>query len=423
MGKIYKKAEACFVYLGEATQDTVVAFQWARKIASIGPAFKEYMRDGVGLEMHNLPPRDDPCWLTLQLDLPLRPWFRRTWVVQEVCFARKVYIFMGGTRCSVLSLEELCSAFNFLPNLVIGRHIGESEKQKIAAGILQMDAVQWLRHQIEAGRSASIYYTVGDCWLSECRDPRDKIYAMLGFLPESQASEIPVDYGIPWKTFYERVARCLVSWGLGCEMFRFAGIDTTAAGSPTWVPNWNPPITAPQRGSPFLSDPDNPYRAGGEARAQIRLSPNGLVFMAWGMMLDTVTWMSRVAPSAKDDLVDWEAPVRRKILATFNRYRNGQSIARAYRTTLVAGSDSCGEGRVDQNVLSEAYEAWHDQSWRKHVSSRDDYAYYKACVNEFDEWSERGVQGMRICITARGYIGLVPSNTKLQDRVVILSGQ
>ena len=45
MGKIYKKAHACLAYLGEATEDAVTAFYWARKIASIGPAFRQYMLD------------------------------------------------------------------------------------------------------------------------------------------------------------------------------------------------------------------------------------------------------------------------------------------------------------------------------------------------------------------------------------------
>jgi hypothetical protein len=90
MGNIYKKAHACLVYLGEATEDAVKAFYWAKEIASIGPAFLQYVLRWKGLERHHLPPRDDPCWLTLQVDLPLRPWFRRTWVVQEVCLATKV---------------------------------------------------------------------------------------------------------------------------------------------------------------------------------------------------------------------------------------------------------------------------------------------------------------------------------------------
>jgi hypothetical protein len=90
MGMIYREAHACLVYLGQATEDTMTAFYWARKIAAIGPAFAQYIRDGTGLETYKLPSRKDPCWQTLKGDLLLRPWFRRMWVVQEVSLARKV---------------------------------------------------------------------------------------------------------------------------------------------------------------------------------------------------------------------------------------------------------------------------------------------------------------------------------------------
>jgi hypothetical protein len=62
MGNIYQKARACFVYLGEASEDTRTAFNLVGKIAAIGPAFTDYMHDGKGLEGHRLPSRDAPCW-------------------------------------------------------------------------------------------------------------------------------------------------------------------------------------------------------------------------------------------------------------------------------------------------------------------------------------------------------------------------
>ena len=73
MGEIYRRAHACLVYLGEATEAAVQGFELVRKVASNGPASMEFIRNGTGRETYNLPPSDDPCWRTIQLDLLLRP--------------------------------------------------------------------------------------------------------------------------------------------------------------------------------------------------------------------------------------------------------------------------------------------------------------------------------------------------------------
>jgi hypothetical protein len=205
-------------------------------------------------------------------------------------------------------------------------------------------------------------------------------------------------------------------------MLKFAGIDTTAAGSPTWVPNWNLPMTAPQRDCEPLSPSDRYYRAGGREQAQIRLSQDGLVLKVLGMTFDTVTWISRIAEFEYGNYDDWEASVKGELLTRLTRYRNNQSLVEAYLRTLVAGLGRFAADRNDQNALSEAYEAWHDRSWQKRAPNWKYFTLYQTRSNEFLEHFVQGTAGRRLCITARGYIGLVQRNTKLQDHVVILTG-
>jgi hypothetical protein len=86
----------------------------------------------------------------------------------------------------------------------MGDPLGASVLREITAARMQMKAIASFRDLLEAGPSRNICDTVGLCWLSKCRDPRDKIYAILGMLPESQASEICVDYAMPWERLYEQ---------------------------------------------------------------------------------------------------------------------------------------------------------------------------------------------------------------------------
>lgn len=329
---------------------------------------------------------------------------------------------MGGRRCSILSLDELVDAFRFLPKVVVGDVVGVSTLQKATAAEKQLRCVGRIRDRLKAGLSVSICESVGGCWLSECSNPRDKIYAMLGMLSESQVSEVRVDYSMSWQILYERVASCLIRWGEGFEMLQFAGIDTTAAGSPSWVPNWNPPMTAPQRHIAPLGQRRHYYCAGGRSRAEIRLSQDSLVFKALGTFFDEVSWISRTAQCVSgDDYAQWEASVKMEVLARFTRHRNGESITEAYQRTLVADVGPDGEA-IGRDDLLQAYDAFHDQSWRNHDSRRRYYHLHEARYRKFLQCSVAGIAGRKLCVTARGYFGLVPSNSKLQDSIVVFSG-
>ena len=327
---------------------------------------------------------------------------------------------MGGRRCTVLSLDELFNTLNFIPSAITSEEVSNSTLDKVKAAYKQTECVRSIRELSKPGRSSDLCTSVGSCWLSECRDPRDKIYAMLGLLLTSQASEIPVDYSMPWRKLYEHVARHLVSLGQGSEMLKYAGIDTTAAGSPSWVPNWNPPVTAPQRGTGFLSLRDTWYHAGGKVQAQVHLRQQGSVFMTRGMMFDTVKWTSRVAAHG-GDYNDWHDTIRQEILTRFSRYRNGESITEAYQMTLMAAMGVYGE-RIDQKKCAEAYEAFHHRSWQERGSGWEHYDYHQALVEAYLQCFASGALGRRLCITTRGYIGLVPSNTKIGDDIIVMCG-
>src|SRR2546421_10105898 len=118
-------------------------------------------------------------------------------------------------------------------------------------------------------------------------------------------------------------------------------------------------MTAPQRNSNPLSRQRRYYCAGGRSQAQIKLSPDNLVFMALGTFFDKVGWRSRTAQLASgDDHAQWEAPVKKEPLTRFTKYRNGE--CEAYQRTLVADLGPPGEAIR----LSLAYDAFQDRPWR-----------------------------------------------------------
>ena len=179
-------------------------------------------------------------------------------------------------------------------------------------------------------------------------------------------------------------------------------------------------MTAPQRGSGFLNLHDTWYHAGGQLQAQVHLRQQGSLFVTRGMMSDTVDWTSRVAEDGRN-YHDWHDTIRQELFTRFSSYRNGESIPTAYQMTLIAATGVSGE-RISRKKCSEAYETFHDRSWKKSGFSWKHYTCNRALEDAYWMCFTAGTLGRRLCLTTRGYIGLVPRNTKVGDDFIVMRG-
>ena len=96
MGKIYSKAEKVVVWLGDGHPDDGMAFDFAPRLLSYLPPLSAghgVTRRGL-VARHALPLIDCPGWIALSRIFS-RPYFRRSWIIQEVALARHAAVHCG----------------------------------------------------------------------------------------------------------------------------------------------------------------------------------------------------------------------------------------------------------------------------------------------------------------------------------------
>jgi hypothetical protein len=181
MGKIYRGASQMFAWLGEDEDNVAEVFRslnaWSPESSTSGPGHFSHLlaRDiywkGVVEALKNV--RDRPYWT-------------RTWIVQEILLAPDVIVFCGESSVSWKRLMDLFSAKKSLdlPFEFDGRPFqleqmrknnSSSKNGKPEEGIDLLDLVSLVSE-------------------TNCSDPHDKIYGVLSLSTPSVSSSFTVDY-------------------------------------------------------------------------------------------------------------------------------------------------------------------------------------------------------------------------------------
>jgi hypothetical protein len=103
MGDIFKSARKVTVWLGDDYDDSRAGMQLAQQLVYIALYQQISGLTPADLETHGLPKRGHRRWKALALILR-RPWFWRTWIVQEVVLNPNVELVLGS---NCLTWEEL----------------------------------------------------------------------------------------------------------------------------------------------------------------------------------------------------------------------------------------------------------------------------------------------------------------------------
>ncbi|KAI1426725.1 heterokaryon incompatibility protein-domain-containing protein [Xylaria sp. FL1777] len=221
MTEIYAKATKVAIWLGPAENDSQLA--------------TDFLQDIVIR-------KDDPKEITAFLLSPTqlraieavvhlfqRDYWKRLWVVQEVFNAKAIKVFCGGPIG--LPWRVYTKAAHILqsyegPNSLLDM---DSAKSLLREGSL-LDIMRAYRRKLTS-------------------EPRDKVFGILGVLPEDVRKEFLVNYNLSIKEIYTNVVDFLLhttnSLDVICESIYFPK-QNSVANLPSWVPDWsqNPETTA-----------------------------------------------------------------------------------------------------------------------------------------------------------------------------------
>lgn len=190
-----------------------------------------------------------------------RSWFRRKWVIQEICLAGSLEMY-----CGRFALNTNTSVFASLRN-------NKTVHQVLYNASLEATNLFELRHWItsELARTRSYFggaWTVPSeislvglirlTWGFACTDPRDSIFALLGILAgTTQKKAMTVDYTRPTADVFTDAARHFLE---GRKLFveplegltytrqardgLYPSLSQAIEGMPSWVPNFHLPMTS-----------------------------------------------------------------------------------------------------------------------------------------------------------------------------------
>jgi hypothetical protein len=279
MGSIYPNALQVVVWLGLEESD-LEGFVWIHEV--LCPRLVDYV-DATGISTldkiweavdfdANLEVESAARWDSYSRFMVQRRWFRRAWIVQEVCLASRISILAGRSEISwdamrfiALFLDQVGSDGILAPNTYRPRAVGEdcrvldllreqlinggpnaippnmlTRQLDIIAGGVPSDLQRW-----QAFFSVTLHCTRS----YEAQLPQDNVYSILGImercLPAGLNLPIIPNYELPFEEVYISTTFYLLQNMRNLVMLSYVE-DQTARNHhtlPSWVPDYSSELT------------------------------------------------------------------------------------------------------------------------------------------------------------------------------------
>ena len=353
---IYSAAFSVVVWLGNPDEYTLPALKLLSKLGSIAqeedgpenllrndPLAPDDFRDGEAFDF-TIEPSD---WRALK-ELYARRWFARVWIVQEFAVA-KATIFLCGNH--LIEEEKL---------LFVANHIGKSSwVDRIEFGIpvklnapvsggtilvVAYAAVALNRmHFLSGGYETLLQYAIYVCRGRRSTDPRDQIYALLGFhegsTGETQSHKpIVPDYTKSVTQVYIEATHFMLYDS--SDLSTLSAVEDRAfrllKSLPSWVPDYSIPFVT---GIGYRRM--RLYSASRTLKPDWQIIENSTVLSSKALRIDTV---SRVGTNLEDkdiEIKSWWSHDMLSIVADMDEYYvNGQGRVEALWRTLIGDSQS-----------------------------------------------------------------------------------
>ncbi|GKT52650.1 uncharacterized protein ColSpa_12831 [Colletotrichum spaethianum] len=220
------------------------------------------------------------------------PYWSRVWVIQEKCLGPfNPHILFGPLRFPLLSLHNFLEQAHRSHSLRLSVPTRAST-WRILKLVELMLLVQERRQESwtsEGKQDTDLSRNEGDVEmltlllmlgrLGGAVDLRDKLYGLMGMMPEYIARYIEPDYNKPVRQVFSEFAHALII-GLGHFNFSLAGLSNTGLNIPSWVPDltdtWDPSLWGTD------------CEASGGHRPIFRVEHHGLHLVAAGFQVDVI---------------------------------------------------------------------------------------------------------------------------------------
>ncbi|KAM0326293.1 hypothetical protein ACHAQA_006891 [Verticillium albo-atrum] len=420
MADIYKAAERVVVWLGQGSNDSIIAISLLEDLAwmvefdfennRMRPTPAGALEPTWADPTEYLPYEQDELWAIYQL--VHRAWFGRVWVRQEIGVADpQTAIAVCGDK--TISWELLRTALACIANKP--RHYLDlneesspelrfARRYEMVLQLCQTEKDYSLPDLLDQGRKFT------------CSDPRDRVYAVMNMACDvDNAMGLVPNYDLTMQQVYQDTVLRYIEQSRNANILASCEIMPVRRTMPSWVPDWSRKRlanTMPMHLASSLSEAhvvptDNALlRASGVQCGTIKDVTE--LFGDFVPVLEVISIIRRCAP------VD--------VLTAAYMGREG-CLLEAYCATLAWGLFDClylppMEAYPDHDVSMESLKlVLEQQDDTKRTSSSYDYSTLVYVTQLIAT-----CKGRTFFTTEEGYIGLGPKHTKAGDKVFVILG-
>ncbi|MCJ1409158.1 hypothetical protein MMC19_003236 [Ptychographa xylographoides] len=234
MGRIYRQASNVMVWLGLDEDDSGFVVQTIQQ------------RDIVKMQSGRF-------WKGMAC-IVRRPWFQRTWIIQELALNEKSPRLLFGHQ--QIPWTKLMAGFTFmafvqpeLPKTDLLDSFDEVARSSLheAIEISNLHILSSIRTHAKTDGGTIIERPIYRLLLQsrnfKAIDARDRVYGLRGLMSERLLPELPVDYRKPIEHTYQDAVQFMLKYEEGVQLFaQFAlplSLAEKNASWPSWVPDFN----------------------------------------------------------------------------------------------------------------------------------------------------------------------------------------
>ncbi|KAH7350762.1 heterokaryon incompatibility protein-domain-containing protein [Rhexocercosporidium sp. MPI-PUGE-AT-0058] len=245
MTSIYKTADSMAIWLGPEADDSDMATDLLRAVADHASSPEKVSR----LLSSQVGKRN----LAGVVSLFERDYWKRLWVVQEIFNASSITVYCGSTKLPWSVYQKASATFgrhradldNYFPGgQMIDRRLTIAPTQFSYTQVLLYQgpgSLPNLKSYIELTQG-SLLEVLRACRRKLASDPKDKLFGVLGILPEETRMEFRADYSLSVKDVYTEVVDYLLKTtdrvDVICDAIHFP-VHTGSANLPSYVPDWS----------------------------------------------------------------------------------------------------------------------------------------------------------------------------------------
>ena len=441
MGRIYRKASAVLIWLGEDVDEgkTEQACHCMNLLEQALPKMEEAHNN----DFNGLPKRLNHYFVEIKapspdivhrdlgipflgspefdalIDLLKNPWFFRAWTWQENFLAKESIFFRGSWSWSGQFMRTVCLILCNL-NSAYGNNdeflSGYCNALSMTASLDFWESRANLDFQtISAEDPKTFFKLLGLLTLrrgSDCTHPSDLVYSLLGAALET--SDIEIDYKQPWEMVFAKSAWKIMIQRGNLSILPNVEKHRQSSALPTWVPDWR--VKGSLKGISNDSMKNMRYAATGSSRPFGSLSDDAKVLTVYGLNWDRV-YGAKNALSANID--EWVNGMFATVVDD-NRYYapTNESLVQALRRVCFTDQTQYTTAHNFTRWRPNSHEEFEEIMQGAFSNGPDGRLKYEVLVKSFIEL----VEFQSIVVSESGRLGIACDDVLPGDVIAMLLG-